>query len=70
MIERMQAAGEHPRTWEVVVHGVGHIGKVTETRESLARCAALSRYGAEGERKSTMRGLIFDDDIFFVRPAE
>ena len=42
MIERMQAAGEHPRTWEVVVHGVGHIGKVTETRESLARCAALA----------------------------
>ncbi len=70
MIERKQPAGQRPRTWEVVVHGVGHIGQVTETRESLARCAALSRYGAEGERGGTMRGLIFEEDTFFVRPAE
>ena len=53
-----------------MVHGVGYIGQVCETRESLARCAALSRYAAEGERMGTMRGLIFDDDTFFVQPAE
>ena len=36
----------------------------------LARCAALSRYAAEGERMGTMRGLIFDDDTYFGQPAE
>ena len=67
MIEGKQAAPARSLTWEVIVHGVGHIGEVTETRESLARCAALSRYGCEGERQGTMRGLIFEDDEFFVR---
>ena len=70
MIERRRTAGDKPLTWHVVVHGVGYIGQVCETRESLARCAALSRYAAEGERMGTMRGLIFDDDTFFARPSE
>ena len=61
------------KNWNVRVHlktGSLHLGQVGEDSEELARCAALSRYAAEGERMGTMRGLIFDDDTFFVRPSE
>ena len=69
MMASKQSAVERPQSWQVVVHGVGYIGQVTESRESLARCAALSRYGAEGERQGTMRGLILEDDTSYVSPA-
>lgn len=57
--------------WRVVVKGVGDIGSVTEKTEELARCAALSKFGEEGERNSTVnpgrkREAIYEDDDFSV----
>ncbi len=57
--------------WNVVVDGVGYIGTVCETNEELARCAALSKFGEEGERVSAVnpnrkREAIYEDDEFSV----
>lgn len=57
--------------WRVVVAGVGTIGSVTEKTEEFARCAALSKFGEEGERSSTVnpgrkREAIYEDDDFSV----
>lgn len=57
--------------WTVSVVGVGAIGTVSETSEELARCAALSKYGEEGERVSAAnpgrkRDAIYEDDDFTV----
>lgn len=53
--------------WRVVVEGVGDIGSVSEKTEELARCAALSRFGEEGDRKSSRRReAIYEDDEFSV----
>lgn len=58
--------------WNVIVSGgVGFIGTVHEKTEDLARCAALSKYGEEGERVSAVnpgrkREAIYEDDDFSV----
>ncbi len=57
--------------WQVVVEGVGYIGTVGEKTEELARCAALSKFGEEGERNSGVnpgrkRDAIYEDDEFSV----
>lgn len=57
--------------WRVVVDGVGTIGSVTEKTEELARCAALSKFGEDGERNSAVnsgrkREAIYEDDDFSV----
>ena len=53
--------------WNVVVAGVGAIGTVQERTEELARCAALSKYGEKGDRKSgRRREAIYEDDDFSV----
>lgn len=57
--------------WNVVVEGVGHIGTVCEKNEEQARCAALSKFGEEGERVSAVnpgrkREAIYEDDEFSV----
>ena len=65
------------KEWRVIVeapHGVGDIGSVVERNEELARCAALSKYGAEGNRKCNInpqrqREAIYEDDEFSVRPS-
>ena len=36
--------------WQIHVTGVGCIGTVHERNDTLARCAALSRYGEDGLR--------------------
>ena len=54
-----------------------HIGRVAESTETLARCAALSRYGlSEDEAEEVERGhagsrgaAIFPDEEFDVSPA-
>lgn len=66
------------REWRVFVHtrNVGFMGSVTETTEELARCAALSKFGAEGSRpapegntqREEARAIYLDDD-FDVRPS-
>lgn len=69
--------------WRVVVDGIGDIGSVVEESEELARCAALSKYGEEGDRpvqaqsmlegaawpKRVQTSAIFEDDSFSVFPA-
>lgn len=72
---------KHPpgpmREWRVVIQGphrVGDIGSVVERSEELARCAALSKYGEEGNRKCGInpgrkREAIYEDDDFDVRPT-
>lgn len=55
--------------WNVNVRGVGFIGTVHESTEELARCAALSKYGAEGFRDDydiADPKYIFEDDEFSV----
>lgn len=57
--------------WSVVVDGIGCIGSVFEQTEELARCAALSEFGEEGERVSATnpgrkREAIYEDDEFSV----
>ena len=57
--------------WRVVVEGIGDIGSVFEKNEELARCAALSQFGEEGERVSAVnpgrkREAIYEDDDFSV----
>lgn len=60
--------------WSVVVEGVGCIGTVFEKNEEQARCAALSKFGEEGERVSVTnpgrkREAIYEDDDFSVSRA-
>ena len=60
--------------WRVVVEGVGAIGSVFEKNEEQARCAALSKFGEEGERGSAVnpgrrREAIYEDDDFSVSRA-
>jgi hypothetical protein len=64
------------KTWNVVNNSTGQdLGQVHEDNEELARCAALSKYGDEGER-SVLRAnsrpenkhVIYEDDDFSVFP--
>lgn len=62
------------REWRVVVSRVGDIGSVTAKDEDEARCAALSKFGEMGdrrtsERRSNTKPLIYEDDDFSVRPS-
>lgn len=64
-----------PKLWNVYCNGKG-IGQVTEDNEELARCAALSKFGDEGERATREAlqmyvpvGAIYDDDEFSVHRA-
>lgn len=68
------------RQWNVRVMRNGHaahIGQVAESTETLARCAALSRYGLSEDEAEEMaqdpngqRGLaIYPDEAFDVSPA-
>ena len=65
------------KTWNVVNNSSGvDLGEVTETNEQLARCAALHKYGKEGERAAlladgqpTSLHVIYEDDDFSVFPA-
>lgn len=55
--------------WQIHVEGVGHIGTVHERTETLARCAAINRFGEDGLRtnadaRSSRR--IYEDDEFSV----
>lgn len=55
--------------WNIVVVGVGVIGTVQERTEELARCAALSKYGNEGNRADhdiADPKYIYEDDEFSV----
>lgn len=59
------------QNWTVHVSGIGAIGSVQEDGEDNARCAALSKYGEEGERVSAVnpgrkRDAIYEDDEFSV----
>lgn len=67
------------KSWKVRVHRAGvstTLGSVTETTESLARCAALSKYAIcdddESLRRDSIanspRGILPDDD-FDVTPT-
>ena len=66
------------KSWNVRVHPAGgggsiELGQVHEDNEELARCAALSKFGIEGER-ATVHALdgnpvprcIYEDDDFDV----
>lgn len=68
------------KQWNVRVMRSGksvHVGQVAESTETLARCAALSRYGvSEDEVEEMKRGqigpggaVIYPDDEFDVSPA-
>lgn len=68
------------KPWNVRVMRNGqavHIGQVAESSETLARCAALSRYGlSEDEAEENdwghagLRGAaIYPDKEFYVSPA-
>ena len=68
------------KQWNVRVMRRGqsvHIGRVAESTETLARCAALSRYGvSEDEVEEMKRGrtdpgsaVIYPDEEFDVSPA-
>ncbi len=55
--------------WQVHVEGVGCIGTVHERNESLARCAALSRFGEDGPRAGAgtpASRRLYEDDEFSV----
>ena len=56
--------------WNVMVSGVGFIGTVHEKTEDLARCAALSKFSADGCRPPLTGSLplpyIYGDDDFSV----
>lgn len=61
------------KTWNVRVHlatGTVNLGQVGEENETLARCAALSKFGipADEDTDPNARG-IRDDDDFDVSPA-
>jgi len=67
-----------PWNARVMRHGQAvHVGQVAESTETLARCAALSRYGlSEDEAEEVERGhagsrgaAIFPDEEFDVSPA-
>ena len=68
------------KQWNVRVTRNGHavhFGQVAETTETLARCAALSRYGLSEDEAEEMqqdpidpRGpAIYPDEAFDVSPA-
>ena len=68
------------KRWNVRVMRSGHavhIGQVAESTETLARCAALSRYGSSEDEVEEMehgrtgpRGAaIYPDEEFDVSPA-
>jgi len=65
------------RQWNVRVRRQGrsiYLGQVAESTESLARCAALSRYGlsddeAEATRRQPRGASIYPDEEFDVSPA-
>lgn len=68
------------KPWNVRVMRNGqavHVGQVAESTETLARCAALSRYGlSEDEAEEVERGhagprgaAIYSDEEFDVSPA-
>ena len=55
--------------WQIHVTGVGCISTVHERNDTLARCAALSRYGEDGLRVNAdarMSKRIYEDDEFSV----
>lgn len=65
------------KTWNVLNNSTGRdLGQVHEDNEELARCAALSKFGIEGER-ATVHALdcnpvprcIYEDDDFSVFEA-
>ncbi|EER62165.1 hypothetical protein AcdelDRAFT_0287 [Acidovorax delafieldii 2AN] len=69
------------KQWNVRVMRSGsatHIGQVAEINETLARCAALSRYGvSEDEAEEFAQGCvgpcraaIYPDEEFDVSPAK
>lgn len=65
------------KTWNVVNNSTGQdLGQVQETNEANARCAALSKFGDEGERavlrannRPENKHVIYEDDDFSVFPA-
>lgn len=65
------------KLWNVRVHREGRsidLGQAAESTESLARCAALSRYGlsedeASETRRQPRRASIYPDEEFDVSPA-
>lgn len=68
-----------PREWRVLVHdkhGSIELGTVIESDEALARCAALSKFGTEGERDEQTiqfggpRDVIYEDDDFDVEKVQ
>lgn len=59
------------KEWTVTVSNVGIIGTVHEDTETLARCAALSKFGEEGKRPLTGAlplPHIYENDDFSVNP--
>lgn len=67
-------ATQHMKTWNVRVHRVGsskELGQVHETTESLARCAALSKFGISEDEaeEGRLRAGIYPADDFDVSPA-
>jgi hypothetical protein len=66
------------KTWNVRVVRAGravHVGQVSESNESLARCAALSQYGVSEEELAEEGGCrrcsaIYSDEDFDVSPAQ
>lgn len=55
------------KVWRVYVEGVGYVGSVAESSMGNARCAALSAFAREGDRKpGDATPAIFDDDTFNV----
>ncbi len=68
------------KPWNVRVMRNGHavhIGQVAESTETLARCAALSRYGLSEDEAEEMeqghsgprRAMIYPDEEFDVSPG-
>lgn len=67
------------KRWNVRVMRNGqavHVGQVAESTETLARCAALSRYGLSEDEEELERGhagprgaAIYPDEEFDVSPA-
>lgn len=68
----MKTVQQPPREWRVIVHslrGDPDVGSVMEGTEELARCAALSKFGTEGERGASPEHAIFENDDFDVRAS-
>jgi hypothetical protein len=65
------------KTWNVLNNSTGQdLGQVHETSEEFARCAALSKFGEEGERaalranhRPESKHAIYEDDDFSVFEA-